>query len=317
MKIAVAIPVYKESRGILAVLSRIGPEVSLIVVVDDGCPESCADLVEQQCKDPRVKVLRHSKNLGVGAAMLTAYRYILEHTDHSIIVKLDGDGQMNPADIVKLVQPILDDQADYVKANRFYSREGLSQMPTYRLIGNTIFSFINKAASGYWNLMDPTNGFTAIDRALLANIPLHKISARYFFESDMLFRLYLLRAKVVEVPIAAFYADETSSIRNSDVLWHFPLGYLRSLFKRIAYCYFLHDFNVASLQLVFGSLFFLFGSLFGAINWTISILTGIPATTGTVMLAALPVILGFQMLLNVLTFDVLNVPKVRAKQLLR
>lgn len=315
MSVAVAIPLYQERAGILELLSKIGPEVALIVVVDDGCPDSSGDLVEQQCKDDRVRVLRHTRNLGVGAAMVTAYRYILEQPAISIVVKLDGDGQMDPKHIAGMIQPIVKDQADYVKANRFFSREGLSQMPAYRLIGNTIFSFVSKAASGYWNLMDPTNGYTAIDCKILAQIPLQKIATRYFFESDMLFRLYILRAKVVEVPIAALYGDEESSIRSFDVLWHFPLGYLRSLLKRIAYCYFLHDFNVASLQLVFGSLFFIFGSLFGAFNWAISITTGIPATTGTVMLAALPIILGFQMLLNVLTFDVLNVPKVRARYL--
>jgi hypothetical protein len=253
-------------------------------------------------------VIFNEKNLGVGGAVKEGYKMGLKE-GCDILVKVDGDDQMDPRLIKYLVQPILKGEADYVKGNRFYKLEDLKSMPKIRLIGNSVLSFINKAVNGYWNIMDPTNGFTAIHKHSLSQLPLNKIENRYFFESDMLFRLGLIRAVVVDFPIVAVYKDEKSNLRIGKILFEFPPKYLKRFIKRIFYNYILREFNVGSLQLLMGSLLIGFSFIFGVIKWVASIQHGIPASPGTVMVAALPFFLGFQLLLSALYFDISNLPK--------
>ena len=308
-KLAVVIPCYRVAKSIAGVIARIGADVSLIVCVDDGCPERSGDAAQEAAAlDPRVRVVRHEGNLGVGAAVLTGYRVALAQ-GADVIVKLDGDGQMAPEDIPALVEPILHGEADYVKGNRFFNLEDLRAMPRGRLIGNAGLSFLCKLSSGYWNLFDPTNGFTAIDSAVAGLLPLEKLSKRYFFESDMLFRLNTLRAVVVDVPLKARYADEHSSLSPLKAVFDFPLCHLRNFAKRLFYNYFLRDFNVASVNLVVGALLVTFGVAFGATHWIRGRLAEVLASSGTVMVAALPIILGSQCLLSFMHFDVGNIPR--------
>jgi hypothetical protein len=157
--------------------------------------------------------------------------------------------------------------------------------------------------------MDPTNGYTSIHRAVLARLPLTKIDRGYFFESDMLLRLYILRAVVRDVPMTAYYEDEVSNLRIGRVLFAFPLKYLRSTCKRIFYSYFLRDFNAGTLQLLSAILIGGAGTLYGIAKWVLSIRSGIAATSGEVMIAALPVLVGIQFLLAALQFDIQNVPR--------
>jgi len=196
-----------------------------------------------------------------------------------------------------------------VKGNRFYDITFLQGMPRLRLIGNALLSLVSKIASGYWNVMDPTNGYTAIGRAALAAIPLSKIDNGYFFESDMLFRLYTIRAVVRDVPMRALYAGERSSLRIGRVLFEFPLKYAQRAIKRVFYAYFLRDFNAGSLQLLLGTLATIAGATYGVIRWLHSIESGVQATSGEVMLAALPLLVGVQLLLGALNFDVQNIPR--------
>ena len=306
--IAVIIPSFNVKGQILGVLSGIGPEVGRIYVVDDACPQGTGNFVKENCVDHRVEVLFNPKNLGVGGAVMTGYKKALED-GCSIMVKLDGDGQMAPSLIPKIIDPIVRHEADYVKGNRFYELYFLRKMPGIRRFGNSMVSFINKMTSGYWNIMDPANGFTAISASALKYLPLDKIDHRFFFESDMLFRLNTIRAVVWDFPLPAEYGDEKSNVRIYKILFQFPFKYLNRLFKRIFYTYFLRDFNIGSLELVLAFLFFSFGFIFGGIHWIISVKTLHPATAGTVLLAGLPVILGFQSLLAFLHFDVANIPQ--------
>ena len=255
-----------------------------------------------------MEVIIHPKNLGVGGAVKTGYRKALED-NVDIIVKLDGDGQMNPLLIPKLVEQIRNKQADYVKGNRFYNLDSLRKMPGIRRFGNAILSFVNKMVSGYWNVMDPTNGLTAISAIALKHLPLEKIDDRFFFEQDMLFRLNTIRAVVMDYPMNAEYGQENSNLKIRNVLFSFPVKYMNRFFKRIFYSYFLRDFNIGSLELVLAFLFMGFGIIFGSIKWTHSIVSSQPATAGTVILAGLPVILGFQSFLSFLHFDLTNIPQ--------
>ncbi len=282
--------------------------VEKVIVVDDKCPDGSGKFVEENCFDKRVTVAYNPKNMGVGGAVKTGYAEALK-AGASIVVKLDGDGQMDADLIPELIAPIQNGEADYVKGNRFFRIEKLSQMPTIRLIGNSALSLINKLVSGYWPCMDPTNGFTAIHRTALSMLPLEKIENRYFFESDMLFRLGTISAVVHDMPMDAKYADEVSNLSVRRVLFEFPPKYISRFFKRMFYNYFLRDFTVASIQMVLGIKLLLFGVIFGGYHWYIGIQENVPATTGTVMIATLPIILSFQLLLSALHYDITTVPK--------
>jgi dolichol-phosphate mannosyltransferase len=314
--VAVVIPCYRVRPAILPLIERIGSEADSIIVVDDACPEESGRYVRENCTDPRVTVLTNEKNLGVGGAVLKGYRQALR-AGADIIVKLDGDGQMDPRWIKYLIQPIADGRADYAKGNRFFRVEGLRSMPRARLLGNAALSFFSKISSGYWRIFDPANGYTAINAATLALLPLAKISHGYFFESDMLFQLGTVRACVVDVPMDAVYADEKSNLVIWRVLPQFLVKHLTNACKRIAYNYFLRDFSLASIELAAGLCFLIFGIVFGAYQWALSIRSGVTATTGTVMLAALPVILGVQLLLSFLAFDIGSTPDMAIHRLLQ
>ncbi len=204
--IAVVIPSFRVTRHILGVIASIGPEVQHIYVVDDACPDASGDHVAQHCSDPRVVVLRHDKNQGVGGAVMTGYQAAIA-AGAAVIVKVDGDGQMDGRLIPDFVAPILAGEADYTKGNRFFHLEQLRTMPTMRLFGNAVLSLLNKLSSGYWDVFDPTNGFTALHADAARHLPFSKISRRYFFETDMLFRLNTINAVVVDIPMDAVYGD--------------------------------------------------------------------------------------------------------------
>jgi glycosyltransferase involved in cell wall biosynthesis len=307
-KIAVIIPCYRVQSKVLDVIARIEGDIAAIYVVDDACPLRVGDLVEREVRDPRVRVIRRAHNGGVGAATMTGMAAAAAD-GADILVKIDGDGQMDPALIPSLVGPLLRAEADYVKGTRFFAPEYLVDMPVVRLLGNSVLSLIAKLSSGYWNIMDPTNGFIAMHATIFRLLPHDKIAERFFFESDMLFRVNLLRAQVVDVPIRAHYAGEFSNLRISRVILPFIWYHLRNAAKRIAYSYFLRDFSVGSLYLVFGIPAVLFGIIFGAYEWIVSIQTDVVASAGTVMLAALPLVMGFQLLLSFLAFDISHVPR--------
>ena len=306
-RIAVAIPSYKVQNHVLDVIARIPPQVERIYVVDDKCPNGSGTLVQQSCRDPRVRVIFHEQNQGVGGAVATAYRAALAD-GMDIVVKVDGDGQMNPALIPHFTRPITRGKADYTKGNRFYRPESLKGMPPIRLIGNAGLSFVNKLSTGYWSIMDPTNGYTAIHTAVLRELPLHKLEQRYFFETDMLYHLNTMRAVVHDVPMDAVYADEESSLKVSKVLPEFIVKHVNRFFKRYVYLYLLRDFNIGSLYSLLGVVLCGLGVVFGGWAWLRSLTTGQPATSGTVMLAALPLIIGIQFLIAFLHHDVERVP---------
>ena len=307
MQIAVVIASYKVKKHILDVISRVGPEVTKIYVVDDACPEQSGQWVEQHSKDRRVRVLYNEKNSGVGGAMKTGYIQAI-HDEMDIAVKIDGDGQMAPELISLFVKPIINGTADYTKGNRFFDLENLHRMPRIRILGNAILSFLSKLSSGYWQTFDPTNGFTAIHTEVLRHVPLKKISNRYFFESDMLFRLNLIQAKVVDIPMDALYADETSGLEIKKILGEFLAKHTKNFIKRIFYNYFLRNFSAASIELIAALALTMFGVVYGAIHWITAAKLGVSSSAGTVMLSAMPIIIGIQLLLSFLSYDIQSTP---------
>ena len=305
--IAVVIPCYRVKKHILKVIADIPPLISKIYVVDDACPDDTGDYVESHSKDSRVQVVRNSVNEGVGGAVMLGYQTAINE-GMEIIVKVDGDGQMDPTLIPSFVSPILAGEADYTKGNRFFDLENVNSMPRVRLFGNAVLSFMCKLSSGYWNLFDPTNGYTAIHATMARHLPFNKISTRYFFETDMLFRLNTLRAVVVDVPMVAKYGDEVSNLKISKILGEFLVKHVRNFFKRIFYNYYLRDMSVASIELPLGVMLVAFGSIYGGYHWMISADVGNPTSAGTVMLSALPILTGIQFLLGFVGYDIAQVP---------
>lgn len=307
IKVAVIVPCYCVRAHIGEVIAAIGPEVWRIYIVDDKCPEQSGQYVLETVSDRRVVVVFNLENRGVGGAMMQGYKKALED-GADIMVKIDGDGQMDPALISSFVDPIWLGHADYTKGNRFYDLEKIFRMPKIRIFGNAALSFITKLSTGYWDLFDPTNGYTALHRDVAVLLPMNRISQRYFFETDMLFRLGTVRAKVIDIPMEPIYGDEVSHLKISRVFSEFLLKHTRNFFKRIFYNYFLRGMSIASFELLFGLPVFVFGVGFGVYHWILSSTHNVPTPTGTVMISALSILMGFQLLLAFLNSDFSSMP---------
>ncbi len=230
-RVAVVVPCYRVRRHIIGVLAGLHGRVARIYVVDDACPEQTGRFVQAQCRDPAITVLFHAANQGVGGAVMTGYRRALQD-GYAIVVKMDGDGQMDPAYLPALLAPVLEGAADYAKGNRFCGWASLRQMPGPRLLGNGVLSLLMKPAAGLWRVMDPANGYTAIRRDALASLPLGRMDRRYFFECDMLVHLAALGLLVQDVPIPAVYRGERSGMGTALVLRHFPPRLLARALER-------------------------------------------------------------------------------------
>lgn len=305
-RVAVIIPAYRATATIQKVLGGIPSWVESIYVVDDASPDDTGAQA-RAVDDPRVRVLVHEANQGVGGAMVTGYLQALGD-GFDVCVKMDADDQMDPAYLPQLVEPLLAGRADFTKGNRFHDAEALRRMPLARKIGNAGLSFLIKAASGQWHVFDPTNGYTAAHRTALNTLDLRKLHPRYFFESSMLCMLRRINAVVEDVPMPARYGDEHSGLSVGRTLVEFPWLLLGQGLRRLLLQYFVADFNAVSLFLVTGIPLVAFGALFGAYHWIDSYRRSVLTPTGTVMVAVLPLMLGFQLLLQGLVLDVQSVP---------
>jgi glycosyltransferase involved in cell wall biosynthesis len=297
---------YKAQDHIAKVLAGLPAFVQTIVVVDDCCPDASYERA-RAVADARVHFVRHTQNQGVGGAMLSGYKKAVE-LGAEVVVKMDADDQMDPAYLGPLIAPLLAGEADYAKGNRFSHTRQLQSMPLIRRVGNIGLSFLTKLASGYWNIFDPTNGYTAIHALLIPMLDETAIDRRYFFESSMFLELGLLRAVVRDVYIPAHYGDEKSSLSEHRALFTFPLRLLKGLLRRLWIQYFLRDFGIMAVHLISGSVLTLFGLIFGGYHWIGNAQLEVVTPIGTVMLAAMPVILGVQFLLQAVVLDVQNVP---------
>jgi len=312
--LAVVIPAYHVADEIEDVIRSLPNYLRHIIVVDDASPDNTSELVKALAsRDRRIVLVRHEQNQGVGGAMLTGFKKALD-LGAQVVVKIDGDHQMDPAHIPALVTPLLEGKADYAKGNRFRDFESLQHMPLVRRIGNLGLSFLTKAAIGYWNCFDPTNGFFAIRAEMLAELPLERIDRRYFFETSMLATLYLLGAYILDVPMPARYRGERSSLSIWRVLVEFPAKLFITLLRRILLRYFLFDFSMVSVYLLTGLPLILFGLIFGSVKWAQYLELGVPAPTGTVILPTLALILGIQILLSAIEIDMNAAPKAPRSQ---
>ena len=307
--IAAVVPAYNVGKELGAVLRAMPALFTTIVVVDDASFDQTGAIADRYASiDPRIVVVHHDKNRGVGGAMVTGFRTAVA-AGADIVVKIDGDGQMPVYLVPELLEPLIAGEADYTKGNRFRDFQAVRAMPLLRRIGNVALSFLAKAATGYWRCFDPTNGFVAIRADVLSQLPLHKIDEGYFFEISMLSHLYLIDAVVKEVPMPARYAGETSSLSIARVLLQFPTRLLFSLLRRIVLKNFVYDFNLESLNLGAGLPLLLTGILFGAWKWFWYASHHAAAPVGTVVLAAMLIMIGAQLLIAAAHLDLEAVPR--------
>ncbi len=303
--VAAVVPAYREERHIATVVKTMPEFVDHIVIVDDASPDetSAAALA---VGDPRVTLVRHEANQGVGGAIVTGHRKALE-LGADVNVVMAGDAQMDPDYLPALLDPIAEDGYGYVKANRFFSMESFAGMPRYRIFGSVVLSFLTKLASGYWHLFDPQNGYTAIRRDIVERLPLDRIARRYSFENDLLIHLNILRVPAIDVPVPAVYADEVSGMRMSRVVPELLNLILRGFWKRIWFKYVVWSFSPVALFLFGGILLTLIGTAIGA--WVVAQTLGPPvATTGSVLLSVAPLLVGVQMLMYALLLDIQESP---------
>lgn len=306
--ICVVIPCYRVIAHIEAVINRMPDCVSHILVVDDACPDKSGEYVKTHCKDPRITVLEHEENQGVGGAVLTGFAEAIK-LGADVIIKIDGDGQMDPALAQAFAQPILDGEADYVKGNRFYYLDAADGMPLQRRIGNLGLTFISRFSTGYYSVSDPTNGYIAISGPLAGNLPTEKLARRYFFETDLLFRINTLGGVVIEIPHAAFYGEETSHLNALKELGTFFRKNVTTFFKRLFYQYILRDFNVGSLMLFGGALLGCAGLAGGVVAALQSWTTGEPRSGGALAILEVQIILSAIFLVGFLNYDIGREPK--------
>lgn len=308
--IACVVPAYRAGATVCQVVREVRPHCDAVVVVDDACPQGSGDLVAAAfADDPAVQVVRHERNGGVGRAMKTGFAACLK-LGASVIVKVDADGQMDPAYIPRFVEVFEGDpDVIYVKGNRFVNPDVLTRMPLVRLFGNAVLSILVKFSSGYWNLLDPTNGYIALNGRALAEIDIAQFADSYFFEISVLCALGLKHARIAELEMSTIYGDEQSSLAIRKVIFEFPPKLFALFLRRILLRYFIFDVNLGTLYLVFGTLLVAAGTGLGVMEWFDSARTGHPRTTGTVMLAVLPVLFGLQLVLNALLYDVQFAPR--------
>jgi glycosyltransferase involved in cell wall biosynthesis len=307
--IAVVIPCYKVENHIESVVHSIPEMVQTIVLVNDCSPDKTPDILNQLALNyPSISVIHHKKNKGVGGAMLSGFEKAFE-MGADIAIKLDGDGQMDASNINHLIQPILKEKADFAKGNRFKDHIAIRQMPIIRRIGNIGLSFFIKAASGYWNIFDPTNGYIAITKEIYHALDKNRIHQRYYFESSLLIELYHVNAVIEDVPMKAKYGNEVSNLSVTKTLFEFPPKLFLAFLRRILLKYFLYEFTIASLYLLTGLPLLLIGIYYGISNFIHYVNLKVEAPTGTVIIPTLMITLGFQLLLAAINFDIGNYPK--------
>lgn len=303
--VAAVVPAYREEKMIAQVIETMPAFVDHIVIVDDCSPDSTSEVV-RAIADPRVTLIRHEENQGVGGAIITAHKAAME-LGADVNVVMAGDAQMDPAYLPALLDKVTDDGYGFAKANRFYAPESFEGMPGHRVFGNIVLSFLTKLASGYWNLFDPQNGYTAVRTEVLRRVPLDRVARRYSFENDLLIHLNVLQVPAVDVPIPAVYGDEVSSIKLRRVVPELLKRLTVGFWSRIWYRYVLWSFSPVALLLFVGLALLVLGVAVTIWLFFATFGTAI-ATAGTVMLAALPLMIGTQMLISALQLDIQATP---------
>ena len=300
-RVAVVVPAYDEEELIGETLVAIPEFVDRIYVVDDHSQDGTA-VRAQEVGDPRVEVIAHDRNEGVGAAIVSGYRRaVAEGIDVACVMA--ADGQMDPADLETIAGAVARGEVEYAKANRLFTGQAWELMPRHRYLGNAVLSMLTKIASGYWHVADSQSGYTAISRAQLKRLDLDRIYPRYGFPNDMLVHLNVWNARVRDIPSRPIYGHgERSGIKLWRVVPSIAWLLLKGFFWRLREKYVIRDFHPLVFFYVLGILLTVAGLVLGAVE-TVLRLRGNELTTPTMILVALLLISGSQFTLFAMWFD--------------
>jgi len=301
MCIAVVVPAHNEELLVGTVVTSAPAFVDHVIVVDDASIDATSTAAVA-VPDARVEVHRLPENQGVGGAIVFGHKRALE-LGCDVSVVMAGDAQMDPAYLTQLIDPIADGEAGFTKANRFYGEGSFEGMPRHRVVGNIGLSFLTKAASGYWGLFDPQNGYTAIHRTALERLQLDRLAKRYEFENDLLIKLNVLRVPARDVPIPAVYGTEVSGLNVGRVAPRLLVMLWRGFWHRMWWKYVLQSFSAVALMFFTG--LFLVAIGIGFSIFTLVNTLGPPiASPGTVLLAVAPLLSGLHFLVSAMQLDI-------------
>src|SRR3954470_18925355 len=298
-RIAVVVPAHDEETLIGSTLASVPAFVDAIYVVDDASSDATA---ERAAGDPRVRVIRHDRNQGVGAAIVTGYRQaVADGIDVTCVMA--ADGQMDPADLETLAGAVARDEVDYAKENRLFTGQAWKLIPRSRYLGNAILSLLTKIASGYWHVADSQSGYTAVSRTLLEELDLGRLYPRYGFPNDMLVQLNVWNARVRDFPSRPIYGvGERSGIRYRRVVPTIMWLLFRRFWWRLGQKYVIRDFHPLVFFYALGALLTGVGLALGIFE-TVLRLGGNTITPATIVLVALLLISGIQFTLFAMWFD--------------
>jgi|tagenome__1003787_1003787.scaffolds.fasta_scaffold20527836_1 glycosyltransferase involved in cell wall biosynthesis len=298
-RIAVVVPAHDEETLIGSTLASIPPFVDAIYVVDDASSDATA---ERAAGDPRVRVIRHDRNQGVGAAIVTGYKAaVADGADVTCVMA--ADGQMDPVDLEHLAGAVARDEVDYAKANRLFTGEAWKLIPRSRYLGNAVLSLLTKIASGYWHVADSQSGYTAVSKTLLEELDLDRLYPRYGFPNDMLVQLNVWNARVRDFPSRPIYGvGERSGIRYRRVVPSIMWLLFRRFWWRLGQKYVIRDFHPLVFFYTLGALLTAVGLALGIFE-TVLRFSGNPITPATIVLVALLLISGIQFTLFAMWFD--------------
>lgn len=300
------VPAYNEAAHVGGVVRTMPPFVDTIIVIDDASADDTSGRALEPA-DERVVLVRHDKNQGLGASLVDAHTRALE-LGGDIMVVMAGDGQMDPDYLPALLEPLLSQGYDFAKGNRFFGAGSWRGMPRHRVFGNIVLTFLTKAATGYWDMFDPQNGYTAITRHASERIDWRGIARDYSFENDVLAALGLLRARIKDVDIPAVYGEEISDIRLTSVVPSLLRTLRRAFWRRIWLQYVVRSFSPVALFLLTGLVSLAWSVVFGA--WVVAQrMSGVTPTTATVMMTVVPLSMSFVLLLSAFLLDIMNSPR--------
>ena len=301
-RVAVVVPVYNEEKFIEKVITTMPGWVDNIIIVDDGSNDRTNEIVKRYVeKNEKLLLIEHEKNIGVGGARITGYKKALE-LNVDVIATMDGDAQMHPDDLKSVIAPILNNEADYVKGNRLFHKNIQEVMPQLRYFGNSILTLLTKIASGYWYIMDPQCGYTAISKNMLDRIPFGGINKKYAFENDMMIALNIYNARVKNVDVRPVYAGEKSYIKLRSFMPKTSIFLLNRFFWRLKEKYILRNFHPLVLFYIFGIISTIAGFFLGLEIIFIKIITGETAASISILVALL-VLFGIQSIFFAMHFD--------------
>ncbi|MFN0095826.1 MAG: glycosyltransferase family 2 protein [Dehalococcoidia bacterium] len=303
-RISVVVPCHNEQLLIGRVIATMPDFVDRIIVVDDVSTDETAARVEEHVRQQpgRVELIRHQVNQGVGGAIVTGYQRALDAGD-DVIAVMGGDAQMDPGELIRVVGPVVDDQCDYTKGNRFFWSETFRVMPRHRFLGNVALSLMSKAATGYWHVADYQSGYTAISALVLRELLQWELYPRYGFPNDVLVKLNVLNARVADIPIRSIYrVGEKSGIKIWRVSPKISLLLWKGFWWRLWEKYVMRFFHPLVFFYTLGMVMLPAGLALG-LALVVARIAGEGVATTSAVFAALLVTTGLQLLLFGMSAD--------------